>query len=149
MNEDHIKFYMQRAIEEAQKSTCIKRKVGCVIVHAYYNQITEPIAYGYNKPCSSDIRCPDDCLSDHGKCISTNHAEMVALHNVESPYELRDFNDDCYVFVTTSPCLSCFKELVYAGVGGIYYLEPFGDIELVERLKPIYAPKLILERVVL
>ena len=102
----------------AERSTCDRAKVGCIITKD--NRI---IATGYNGSLPGTGHCDESghfLVDDH--CIRTVHAEMNSLMfcarngiNVEG----------CIVYITHSPCPLCTKLLVMAGIKKVYYLEQY------------------------
>lgn len=92
------------AIAMAQRSTCLDKQVGCVIVNAK----SEVIATGYNgsprgEPHCTDIGyCLKDYFHDGNKCPSA-HAEQNALLQCRVPEQIHT------IYLTLSPCISCTR----------------------------------------
>jgi dCMP deaminase len=102
--------WLQVAEVIAQRGTCPRRKVGCVIVD-YHGRV---MATGYNgsasgRPhCSEGPRCPGAPLpSGIGleKCEAI-HAEQNACLLLTDPWAVES------IYCTASPCLSCVKLLL-------------------------------------
>jgi len=102
----------------ATRSTCVRRKVGCVLVDWHKNVV----ATGYNGvPRGTDhcIDCP--CPGAQSKsgtnldmCRSI-HAEANAL------MQCSNVNDARTAYVTASPCVHCARMLLNSGVKHVIY----------------------------
>ncbi len=94
----------QLAHDQAKKSPCKQRKVGCIIWRESDDAI---IGQGYNFP-ESDC----DCLDGHNiaHCPSdVVHAEIAALNNINVTHLFP--NDILYLFVTQPPCNNCISAI--------------------------------------
>lgn len=121
-------YYMNIAVQVSLRSTCIRRKVGAVIVK--YNEI---LGSGYN---GSPKGLPN-CCDDPTRCYRTKHnipsgqklelcyaqhAEINAMFNALCSN--RDLHD-ASIFVTTFPCSNCAKAIIQSGIKNIYYLDTY------------------------
>lgn len=133
--------YMQEAIKQREKSTCLRSKVGAVVVKD--NKI---IAYGYNnavggiKPCT-EIGCIRDRLHiKHGErrevCRYICAEQMIVSEAARNGLSL----DGGIVYVTTFPCVVCAKLLVNAGIKEIVYLNDYPDEFSKEFLREVGVP---------
>ena len=110
-------YFMNLAKLVAERSSCLSRKVGCVLVDANDNVI----ATGYNGPprgqdhCSTCIRKEYD---DIHKCRAV-HAEQNAL------LQCKDTNTIKKAYVTASPCNTCLKLFLNTSCEEIIYLEEY------------------------
>ncbi|HGJ65715.1 TPA: dCMP deaminase family protein, partial [bacterium] len=109
-------YFMNIAEQVATRSTCDRKHVGAVIVRD-----KTILSTGYNGSIRGAPHC-DDVGHDmeNGHCVRTVHAEanavaQAAKHGVSI--------DGAEIYVTASPCLSCFKLLANSGVKVIYYKE--------------------------
>tara|TARA_Y100000310_G_C20592370_1_gene768766 strand:- start:926 stop:1393 length:468 start_codon:yes stop_codon:yes gene_type:complete len=122
-----MRYFMEMASLSAQRGTCLRNKVGCVLV--FDNRIK---SVGYNSSHKGTLHCeevggPDNCIhNDH--CIRTLHAEEAAVLNLEKRFE-----KDLSAYITHEPCLRCHKILAAAGVIQIYYLYDYGDFSDLEK----------------
>lgn len=127
-------YFMRIAFLVAERSTCLRRKVGAVAV-----KDKRILATGYNGAPSNVPHCEQTgCLREqlgvpsgqrHEICRGL-HAEQnvivqAAVHGV-SIYGAE-------VFCTTQPCLICSKLLINTGVKAVYFAESYPD-ELAESL---------------
>lgn len=102
----------------AQRATCSKLAVGCVLVDEH-NRI---IGTGYNgvargqKHCT-DIACPGAYAPRGADLCEAIHAEQNALLVCRNPDDVRI----CYT--THAPCLRCTKLLLNTGCQLIHFLD--------------------------
>lgn len=115
-------YYLNIALEVAQRSTCLRRKYGVVIV-----KNDEIIATGYNGAARGETNCCDvgECYREengipHGeqyeKCVAV-HAEQNAIISacrkdmIDSTLYLAGVNVD-----NPEPCLICSRMIKNSGV---------------------------------
>jgi dCMP deaminase len=104
-------IFMNMAIMIAQRSTCIRRKVGAVITD---NKMHRVLCFGYN---GNVVGGPNQCDSlDEGQCGCV-HAEINALTKSDTTL------DGATCFVTLSPCVNCAKVLINRGIKRVIYHE--------------------------
>jgi dCMP deaminase len=114
------RYFMNLAAQAATRSTCPRKHVGAVIVRD-----RTVLSTGYNGSLRGADHCTDvGCLMDNGHCVRTVHAEANALiqaarHGVRL--------EDAEIYITLSPCFSCFKLVANSGIRTIYYGEPYRD----------------------
>ena len=124
MAEMHDKF-MKTAFHFADESKCVSYHVGAVIV-----KDKRIISIGYNGtppdlPNCCDVFDKDNFDPDeHSKWSSDNeiHAEMNAILFAAKKGE--DI-EGCDLYVTTSPCTECLKNISMSGIKNVYYLYPY------------------------
>lgn len=124
-------YFMDLAQMVAERSTCDRAYVGCVLV----NKEHRIIATGYNGSIAGNPHCDEvgHTMRD-GHCIATIHAEMNALlYCAKTGIAV----DGSLCYVTHFPCLQCTKALIQAGISTIYYregyrIDPYA-LELLER----------------
>ena len=123
MNKDV--YYMSLAILASVRSTCVRRKVGCVAVKD--NHI---VATGYNGTVSETTHCTNDtCYRMVNKIPSGEKLDLCrAVHaeqNVICQAAIHGTSiKDATIYITTSPCITCLKLLAQVGVRRIVILEP-------------------------
>jgi dCMP deaminase len=116
---DRFSYFVELAILSAQRGTCKRLRVGCVLVDDFTNRV---VSIGYNSSFHSTPHCiDDDCLMLDEHCIRTLHAEQAAIMNLEHKYE------KLKCFTTHQPCINCFKLLAAGNVKFIYYINPYID----------------------
>jgi dCMP deaminase len=119
-------YYIEIARAVAARSSCVRRRVGAIIV---VNRAI--ISTGYNgtpigAPNCDDggcARCAGDAPSGGGydTCLCV-HAEqnavaLAARHGTAT--------DGGWLYCTLRPCFSCVKEIVQSGIRGVVYQDPF------------------------
>ena len=122
------RVYMDMAYEQAEKSVCLRAKVGAVLVKDW-----KVIAQGYNnvvggvRPCM-EIGCLRDSLeipSGQRREVCRNIcAEQLAISEAaRNGIEI----DGSIAYVTTFPCHICAKLLVSSGISEIVYDKDYPD----------------------
>ena len=122
------RVYMDMAYEQAEKSVCLRAKVGAVLV-----KDGMVVAQGYNnvvggvKPCK-EVGCLRDKLnipSGTRREVCRNIcAEQLAISEAaRNGVEL----DGSIAYITTYPCHICAKLLVSSGVTEIVYDKDYPD----------------------
>ncbi len=116
---------MKIALAVEERTNCLKRKVGAVLV-----QNGRVISTGYNGTPTGTTNCreggcdrcrhPEKYPSGKGYdlCICV-HAEQNAL---VSAARFGIPVDGASLFVTVQPCFTCTKELLQANIGRVYFL---------------------------
>ena len=120
-------YFMTITRQVAERSTCLRAKVGAVIVRD-----KNILATGYNGapaglPHCTDVGCliyrsttPSGDLEEN--CFRCIHAEMNAIAQAaKNGAGIRD----AAVYVTHTPCIQCFKVLINTGIKRIVYDKPY------------------------
>lgn len=102
--------YMKMAFNLADRATCARRKVACILI----NPRGQILSTGYNGPPSGWTHCTDAtpcpgryCPSGEGLDLcEAIHAEQNALLQCPNVYEIDT------VICTDSPCVHCVKLLL-------------------------------------
>jgi len=122
-------YFMDMADFVSKRSTCLRRKVGAVLVRNH-----RILATGYNGAPRNLSHCIDGrgCLREKKKIPSgTRHELCRALHaemNVVVQAALHGVSTkDSTLYCTFRPCGMCAKLLVNAGVKKIVYKESYPD----------------------
>ncbi|MFN2362795.1 MAG: cytidine/deoxycytidylate deaminase family protein [Halarsenatibacteraceae bacterium] len=131
---DWDEYFMEMAELAAKRATCLRRKVGAVLV-----KNKKVLATGYNGAPMDIEHCETaGCLREemnvpsgerHEICRGV-HAEQnlvaqAAIHGVKT--------EDSTVYCTHQPCIICTKILINAGVKKIYFKNSYSD-EFAEKL---------------
>ncbi len=119
---------MQIAHLVATRSTCIRRKVGAVIV-----KDKRILSTGYNGVPSGLQHCLDiGCLRDKLKIPSGERQELCrGLHAEQNAiiqgamYGVSLMGS--VIYVTNQPCITCAKMLIQSGIIKIYYQGDYPD----------------------
>ena len=121
-------FFMKLAYQYAEQSTCVRRKVGCVIVRN-----NTQLSGGYNGVPTGLQHCTDEtCIrkklnipsgQQHEKCRGA-HSEMNAISQAAK----NGVNiDGSTIYCTTQPCIYCAKAIVNSGIKRLVYCESYGN----------------------
>ncbi len=113
-------YFMSIAQVVATRSTCPRKFVGSVIVR---NRII--LSTGYNGSIRGMPHCSDvGHMMEDNHCVATIHAEANAIiQAARSGVTI----DGATIYVTASPCWSCFKQIANAGIVRICYGEFYRD----------------------
>ena len=121
-------YFLAMAMIAGARSTCVRRRVGAVIVTG--NRI---LATGYNGSPAGTSHCIDiGCLrqqleipsGERHEICRGSHAEMNAVAQAASsgmPIH------GCEIFTTHEPCSMCSKLLINAGCRRVVYMNPYPD----------------------
>ena len=110
----------KQLVEEAAKSPCKRRKVGCIIAKPHGDDDYTILSEGYNYHPDGE-----SCELDDGKTDpKVIHAEVAAVLNM--PLNTSDaFRSTCIAFVTHPPCENCRDALYKAGITRIEVVGEF------------------------
>jgi dCMP deaminase len=121
-------YFMAVAFLVASRSTCLRRKVGAILVRD-----RRILATGYNGPPSGFPHCDEiGCLREKLKIPSGQRQELCwgihAEQNAIIQAALFGVSTrDSKLYATTKPCITCAKILANAGVDEIYISEDYPD----------------------
>ncbi|MFO0551004.1 MAG: dCMP deaminase family protein [Polyangiaceae bacterium] len=123
-------YFMRIAREVATRSTCDRKHVGSVIVRD-----RSILATGYNGSIRGLPHCDEEGhLMQDGHCVRTIHAEANAVIQAARNGVRIDGAD---IYVTASPCFSCFKMIANAGIRRIAFGEFYRDERIFEFAKTL------------
>ena len=125
---DWDEYFMKMADLAAERSTCLRRQVGAILVKE--RQI---LATGYNGAPRGVEHCEKTCCLRQKRGVPSGekheicrgvHAEQnlvaqSAFHGVKT--------EGSTVYCTNQPCVICAKLLINAGVDKIFYQEGYDD----------------------
>lgn len=111
---------MRIAREVATRATCDRKHVGAVIVRD-----RSILATGYNGSIGGLPHCDEvGHLMQDGHCVRTIHAEANAvIQAARNGVRI----EGAGIYVTASPCWSCFKMIANAGLRRIVFGEFYRD----------------------
>jgi len=130
MRPDWTTYFLTIAETVATRATCPRKHVGAVVV--LNNRI---LVTGYNGSMAGMPHCEDvgcDIVDNH--CQNVLHAEVNAVAQA-ARNGIRLEGATCYC--TLSPCWSCFKLLVNAGIKAIVYQEFYRDDRIFNAAKQL------------
>jgi dCMP deaminase len=113
-------YFMRIACVVATRATCDRRQVGAVIVRD-----KTILSTGYNGSIRGLGHCDDvGHLMEDGHCLRTVHAEANAIVQAAKNGVAIDGST---IYVTASPCWSCFKLIANGGIKRVCYGEFYRD----------------------
>ena len=133
--------YMEEAIRQSEMSTCLRRKVGAVVV-----KDDKIIAKGYNNQVGGIRPCTEiGCIRDnynlrHGERRELCRyicAEQVIISEAERRGESLDGG---IIYITSYPCSICAKMLISAGIKKIISGGEFEDELTLDFVKEVGIP---------
>jgi len=128
MRPTHDEYFLAMALLASTRGTCIRRRVGCIIV----DERNHVLATGYNGPPSGFVHCTDapckGANAPSGMGLDTCeaiHAEQNALLQCKDVFAIQT------VYCTASPCITCVKLLLNTSCRRICFAEeyPHSDAE--------------------
>lgn len=130
---DWNSYFFDLADKVASRSTCLRAKIGCVIVDRETHYV---IATGFNGAPSGQMHCTDrgECTVFANHCMDATHSEMNALDSAWSiisratgflcesdrPGFLRTFDAVAYVTGNREVCSHCARSMWIAGVQEVF-----------------------------
>jgi dCMP deaminase len=126
-------YFMNIAQVVSSRSTCPRKYVGSVIVRE-----KTILSTGYNGSIRGMPHCSDvGHMMENDHCVATIHAESNAILQAAKNGVMID---GATIYITASPCWSCFKQIANAGLRRIVYGEFYRD----ERIFSV-AERLLIE----
>ena len=121
-------YFMRIALQVATRSTCNRKHIGAVIVRD-----RTILSTGYNGSIRGLPHCDEgDHLMENGHCVRTVHAEANAIAQAaKNGIRL----EGAEIYITASPCWTCFKLLANAGIIKINFGEFYRDERIFEAAK--------------
>jgi dCMP deaminase len=120
-------YFLTITRQVAERSTCLRAKVGAVIVRD-----RSILATGYNGapaglPHCTEVGCliyrsenPSGDMEEN--CFRTIHAEINSIAQAaKNGVTIRDAS----IYITHTPCIHCFKVLINTGITRILYERPY------------------------
>ena len=128
---------MSMAMIVAMRSTCGRKQVGAVVSHE-----GRVISTGYAGAPSGAPHCSPECksIAQNGGCQRTVHAEANAIAYA-ARYGIS--TQGTHLYTTLSPCDTCAKLIINAGVKQVTYLEQYritSGIDLLNALGVVCRP---------
>jgi len=124
-------IFMKSALLWAERGTCLRAKVGCIIT--MQDRI---ISTGYVGSKPGESHCLDEgCIIDPktGGCIRTIHAERNAIDFAKE--NIKNSILECKLYVTISPCLDFAEYIVDTHIDHVIYLIKYRDTGPLDYLK--------------
>ncbi|MHA1192176.1 MAG: deoxycytidylate deaminase [Promethearchaeota archaeon] len=123
ISKDH--YFMRIADVVSLRSTCIKRKVGAVLV-----KDSHILSTGYNGAPTGFNHCtPETCLrknlnpGDQPELCRGVHAEINCI--IQAAIHGTSIKGETTLYSTTFPCMSCLKLIINAGINRLVYIHGY------------------------
>jgi dCMP deaminase len=120
-------WLLRVATVTAERATCARRKVGCVLA----DEKGRILATGYNGPPRGFSHCTVE-----NPCAGAKHPSGTGLELCEAVHaeqnallQCHDVDDVYSCYVTVSPCVTCVKLLLNTGCQRVVFLEPYAHEE--------------------
>jgi dCMP deaminase len=121
-------YFMNIALQVASRSTCDRKHIGAVIVRD-----KTILSTGYNGSIRGLAHCDEEGhVMENGHCVRTVHAEANAI--TQAAKNGVNIND-AEIYITASPCWTCFKLLANSGIKKVTYGEFYEDKRIFDAAK--------------
>lgn len=119
-------YFIDMAKLVSTRGTCLRRKVGCVLVNAKGHVI----ATGYNGVAAGLPHCNDQWFNHACEGATapsgTNLDSCEAIHGEQNALlQCKDVHEIDTAYVTAKPCVSCMKLFMNTSCKRIVYLEEY------------------------
>ena len=122
------RYFMMIARQVATRSTCGRKHIGAVIVRD-----KTILSTGYNGSIRTLAHCDDvGHMIENGHCVRTVHAEANAI--AQAAKNGVNVNQS-EIYITASPCWTCFKLLANAVIIKVIFGEFYKDERIFEAAK--------------
>ncbi|MCA1664681.1 MAG: cytidine/deoxycytidylate deaminase family protein [Myxococcales bacterium] len=123
-------YFMNIARVVSSRSTCDRKFVGAVIVRD-----KTILSTGYNGSIRGMPHCSEvGHMMEDNHCVATIHAESNAiLQAAKNGVSI----DGASIYVTASPCWSCFKQVTNCGIRRIVFGEFYRDTRIFDVAKKL------------
>lgn len=122
-------YFLEMASLAATRSTCLRRRVGAVLVR---DNIV--LATGYNGAPRGTAHCEDigGCLREKLNIPSGQRHEICRAVHAEQNAIIQAARygvaiDGASLYCTHQPCSLCAKMIINSGIGSVFYLEGYPD----------------------
>ena len=125
------RYFLDLARAASTRATCDRLHVGVVLVRDKH-----VLSSGYNGSLPGAPHCDDvgHQIDSNGACVRTSHAEANA---VASAARRGISLDGATAYLTDSPCRTCARLLVMAGVTSIVYEREYRLTEHLDELRAV------------
>ena len=122
-------YFIDIAKLTSERSNCIKRRVGCVIV-----KDKRILSLGYNGTPVNTLNCYEGgckrCMDQYNQCdqVSGKHLDLcICLHAEENAILFVSKTDlkDSTIYITLIPCISCVKKILQCQIKRVVYINNY------------------------
>lgn len=124
-------YFIDIAKLTSERSNCIKRRVGCVIV-----KDKRILSLGYNGTPINTLNCYQGgckrCMDQYTNSdkITAKHLDLcMCLHAEENAILFVSKSDlkDSTIYITLIPCISCVKKILQCQINRVVYIENYSQ----------------------
>jgi len=124
-------YFINIAKLTSERSNCIKRRVGCVIV-----KDKRILSLGYNGTPINTLNCYQGgckrCMDQYNKSdkITAKHLDLcMCLHAEENAILFVSKIDlkDSTIYITLIPCISCVKKILQCQIKRVVYINDYSE----------------------
>ncbi|MBY9018833.1 MAG: dCMP deaminase family protein [Candidatus Lokiarchaeota archaeon] len=140
-------YFMKIAEVVSLRSTCIKRKVGAVLI-----KDSHILSTGYNGAPAGFNHCtPETCVrkdlepGNQPELCRGVHAEINCI--IQAAIHGTSIKGETTLYSTTFPCMSCLKLIINAGINKLVYKHDY-NMENKVKEKMVNESKLIILKLV-
>lgn len=113
---------LKMALTLAERGTCARRKVGCILVDENFRII----GTGYNGPASGEPHCIETPCAGAGLASGTGLSTCEAIHaEANALIDCRNVRRIHTCYCTASPCRDCVKLLLGTTCHRVVFIEPY------------------------
>ena len=125
-------YFLRMAHLASSRATCIRRKVGCVLVDSQ-NHV---VSMGYNGVPTKFYHCMEDipCMGATAPS-GTSLDECLAVHAEVNAFLHLTSQDELTAYLTVCPCMSCAKMICNSKVKRVVAAEWYAHPEITGMLK--------------
>ena len=115
-------IFMRSAIDWSRRSTCLRKKVGGILVRdnriicTGYNGAPTKLPHCTEEGCHIQIKDGREC------CIRTLHCEQAILSYCSRKGIPVEYSS---LYITLFPCYDCAKVMINSGISAVFYLEDY------------------------
>jgi len=147
---DWNSYFMEITKLVSTRATCLRRKVGAIIVKDRHILTT-----GYNGPPKGVPHCAElgGCLRDKlnvpsGERMEISRAVHAEQNAIIQAARLGISIEGADMYVTNQPCFICAKMIINAGIKRIFVIEPYPDKFAEEILYQAKVELIFLEKII-
>jgi dCMP deaminase len=128
------KYFLQMASLVGERSTCRRRKVGCVLV----DSSNHVVATGYNGVPTHFDHCLDNPCEGASYSSGEGLEKCLAVHAEQNAFLQLRSNDELTAYLTISPCITCAKMFANSRVKRIVVTQQYAQSlakDIIEKAK--------------
>jgi len=147
-------YFIKIAKLTSERSNCIKRKVGCVLV-----KDKRILSLGYNGTPIGSKNCYEGgckrCIDQYTNNMENSSAKSLdlcmCLHAEENAllFNKKEDLENSTMYVTLIPCISCVKKILQCGITRVVYIENYHPELDTQSLKILTDSNIIVKQILI